>query len=207
MDIWQADKLFFFIAFVVPGFICLKTFEVMNPRRERSTTERLIDAVAYSCINYALLLWPIFVFESHGYRNTSPNLTGVFYVFVLFVAPVSWACLFQKLRESKFFQGSMPHPTEKPWDYVFSRGESYWIIVTLKGGRRIGGLYSSKSFTSSSPSIEQIYLEEAWVINSKSGFDRKRVNSKGIMVLSPEIVTVEFFDTEQGVENDRQEEA
>jgi hypothetical protein len=45
MDIWQTDKLVLFIAFVVPGFVALKTYELLIPRAPRESAQQLIDAV------------------------------------------------------------------------------------------------------------------------------------------------------------------
>lgn len=201
MDIWETDKLLLFIAFVVPGFISLKTYELLFPRAPKKSADQLIDAVAYSSVNYALLLWPIFEVEKHDVRSTYPTLYILFYVFVLLLAPILWACLLRKLRTTKFIQGAMPHPTGKPWDYVFSQRKPYWVIVTLKGGKQIAGRYDSRSFASSSPAVEQLYLQETWVLNPKGGFERVRVDSAGIMVLASEIVTVEFFNITTGARN------
>ncbi len=194
MDIWETSKLILFIAFVIPGFVSLKTYELLFPATAKESSKLLIDAVAYSCINYALLLWPIYAVETGGVRETHPTWYVLFYVFVLFIAPIAWACVMKKLRSTDFFQGSMPHPTAKPWDYVFAQRKRYWIVVTLKDGKQLAGLYDSKSFASSAPAPEQLYLEEAWVLNSDGGFERARCETAGILILSSEIMTVEFFN-------------
>lgn len=201
MDIWETDKLLLFIAFVVPGFISLKTYELLFPRAPKKSADQLIDAIAYSSVNYALLLWPIFEIELHDVRSTSPTLYILFYVFVLLLAPILWACLLRKLRTTKFIQKTMPHPTAKPWDYVFGQLKPYWIIVTLKDGKQIAGRYGKLSFASSSPANEQIYLQETWKLKPNGGFDRARVDSAGIIILSSDIVTVEFFNITTGARN------
>jgi Family of unknown function (DUF6338) len=202
MDIWEVNKLVLFIAFVVPGFISLKTYELISAGVSKDSSQQLIDAVAYSSINYALLLWPIYIVEKNGIFVTYPNLHAIFYLFVLLIAPVLWALLFKKLRTTQLFQGALPHPTGKPWDYVFSQRKSFWIIVSLKDGNRIGGRYDSRSFASSAPAADQLYLEETWVVNSDGGFERPRVDSAGILILTPDIVSVEFFNIlTEGEEN------
>jgi Family of unknown function (DUF6338) len=115
MDIWEANKLVLFIAFVVPGFISLKTYEVLFPGVPKDSSQQLIDAVAYSSINYALLLWPIYMVEKNGILVNYPSLYAVFYVFVLLIAPVAWAYLLRRLRTTQLFQGALPHPIGKPW--------------------------------------------------------------------------------------------
>ncbi len=206
MDIFEANKLVLFIAFVVPGFISLKTYSVAHAGAPRDTGQQLIDAVAYSSINYALLLWPIYEVESRNIRTHFPREYVAFYVFVLLIAPVLWALIWRTLRKTQAFQKLLPHPTEKPWDFLFRQRKPYWAIVTFKDGRRIAGRYDASSFASSSPAPEQIYLEEAWELNADGGFERQRTDTAGIMVLGAEVVTIEFFKVEQG-ETDEHEQA
>ena len=125
MDIWDANKLILFIAFVIPGFVSLKTYELLLPTETKESDKRLIDAVAYSSINYALLLWPIYEIEAHQVREAYPTAYILFYVFVLFLAPVAWAWIVKILRTTNFFQSAMPHPTAKPWDYIFAQRNPY----------------------------------------------------------------------------------
>jgi hypothetical protein len=102
----------------------------------------------------------------------------------------------KKVRTSQVFQNSAPHPTQKPWDYVFGQRKPYWVIVTLKDGSKIAGSYDSNSFSSSAPAEEQLYLEETWVLNADGGFDRPRDSTKGIIILSGEMVSIELFSKE-----------
>lgn len=206
MDIWEADKLVLFIAFVVPGFVSLKTYEVLFPRPQRNTADQLIDAIAYSSVNYALLAVPIFWVEQSGARSSHPVWYALFYVFALLVAPVVWAYALRQLRMTRYLQGYMPHPIAKPWDYVFSRRGEYWIIVTMKDGHQIAGLYGDQSFSSSSPASEQLYLQETWVLNSDGGLERPRADTAGIMILSQDILAVEFFHRTYGGQHDGSQE-
>lgn len=201
MDIWEANKLLLFIAFVIPGFVSLKTYELLFPSVSKDTDKLLVDAVAYSSINYALLLWPIYEIETHQIREAHPTAYVLFYVFVLLVAPISWACVLKKLRTTEFLQKVIPHPTAKPWDFVFAQRKPYWAVVTLKDGKKIAGRYDSTSFASSAPAPEQLYLQETWVLNDDGGFERPRNETAGILILSSEIVTVEFFKLTTGESN------
>lgn len=194
MNIWEIDKLFLFIGFVIPGFISIKLFELLFPAQVKDSSKQIVDAVAYSCINYALLLLPIYIVESKELAEKAPVIYVIFYVCVLFVAPIFWAYLWKALRESERFQKNAPHPTQKPWDYVFSQRKSYWVIVTLKDGVQIAGEYSGKSFASSAPSPEQIYLEKCWKLNSDGDFDREQNQTDGVIILSTEISYIELFE-------------
>ena len=205
MEIWEANKLLLFIAFVIPGFVCLKTYDLLLPSVEQDSTKRIVDAIAYSCINYALLLLPISFVEKSSLRSNYPLAYDAFYAFVLVCAPVIWAVSFKLLRGRRLLQSLLPHPISRTWDYVFSKRLPYWLVVTLKDGKQIAGRYDSLSFASSAPAPEHIYLEETWEINADGGFERPRADSGGILILSTEIVTIEFFNITYGGTDERQE--
>lgn len=201
MNVWEIDKLVLFIAFVIPGFVSLKVYELLLPRAPRDSSQQVVDAVAYSCVNYALLFGPIYLVESTGVGSSHPTLHALFYVFVLLLAPVLWAFALRLLRRTQFLQSILPHPTAKPWDYVFSQRKQYWALVTLTSGQRVAGRYGPNSFASSAPAPEQLYLEETWVLNADGGFERPRTESAGILVLAPDIATVELFAVSFGDEH------
>jgi len=187
MDIWDLNKLTIFIAFVIPGFISIKCYELFFPS-SKDASDKLIDAVSYSSINYALLILPITIVEKSSIKATCP-LT---YIFVFLLAPIIWVIVWKHLRTSQFFQKNMPHPTLKPWDFVFAQQKPYWIKVTLKNGTTIAGLYADKSFASSTPAQEQIYLEQTWVLNANGGFERAKNDTAGVIILSNEISHIEL---------------
>jgi len=193
MRIWQLDKLLLFIIFVIPGFISIKVYELVFPGEEKDSSKQLVDSIAYSCINYALLSWLILYVENNQIRLTCPILYGLFYLFILFIAPIMWVILWKWIRNRNFFLENAPHPIMKPWDYVFSRREKYWIIVTFEDGSKIAGKYGEKSFTSGIPANEQIYLEETWILNIDGGFERPCANTAGIIITSDKIQSVELF--------------
>lgn len=192
MDIWEIDKIFIFIAFVIPGFISIKFYQLLTPGHKAAPSNLLIDAISYSAINYSILLIPIVSVENSSLRTVHPQLYLIFYIFVLFLAPTMWAAIWKKLRESNNFQKNAPHPIPRPWDYVFSQRKPYWIKVFLKNGEVVAGLYAEKSFSSSSPESEQIYLQETWILNDKGGFERAKNQTAGIIILSDQISHIEF---------------
>lgn len=206
MDVWQADKLVLFLAFVVPGFIALKTYALLEPGKPHDTSQQLIDAVAYSSMNYAIWLWPIIEVQGRNLRAFSLTAYAVFFAFVVFVSPIALVCLWHWSRRKPALQKYLPHPTERAWDYVFRQGKPYWMIITLNDGKKVGGRFDCKSFASSSPAPEQIYLEQSWVINDNDGFDRPKNESAGMLVNSNKITMIEFLTIEEG-ENDEHTKA
>lgn len=192
MDIWQSDKLAIFLLFVVPGFISIKCYQLAFPGTVRATSEQLIDAVAYSSINYALLFVPVMLVERSSLAVGSPLTYYLFYFFAIFIAPILWVVIWKLMRASSLMQRTAPHPTAKPWDFVFQQRKSYWVKVTLSNGSVIGGRYAGISFASSAPAPEQIYLEECWVLGEKGQFVRKKNQTAGVLILSKDISHIEL---------------
>ena len=78
MNIWEQDKLIIFIAFVIPGFISLKAYELFFPAQKTESSKQIVDAITYSCINYALLYWLILYIENSTLKFTN---TFIYYLF------------------------------------------------------------------------------------------------------------------------------
>jgi hypothetical protein len=195
MEIFEANKLFLFIVFAIPGFIAIKTYSLLCPNQEKESTKLIIDAITYSCLNYAILGPFIYMMLfSKKWEFICSFFTFSFYSFVMLIFPALLAWFWLKLRNMKFFQKNAPHPTARAWDYVFAQKKPYYILVTLADGKQLAGEYSDASFTSSYPEESQIYLEKTWVINSDGGFDRERDQSAGILILAKDIQSIEFFD-------------
>ena len=192
MDIWQTDKLFLFFAFVIPGFISIKCYQLAFPGTLRATSDQLVDAVAYSSINYAILLPLIVIVETKGLLAYSNVLYYLFFLFVFFVAPIVWVLIWKIVRTRDFFQRNAPHPTGLPWDFVFKQRKPYWMKVTLTDGRIIAGRYGEHSFSSSAPAEPQVYLEETWLLSDKGAFERKQNNTAGVLIISKEISHIEL---------------
>jgi hypothetical protein len=206
MDVWSIDRLGLFIAFVIPGFITMKTYGLLAATGHRDTSQQLIDAVAYSCINYAILAFPILALESSSAKVNEPYWYFGSWAAFLLVVPVALACAFWKLRATNFLQKILPHPVGKPWDYFFAQRRQLWVVVTLKDGRKVGGLFGSKSFASSHPYTPELYLEDAWLVNAEDGLERIRTATAGILIAGSEISTVEFFKPEWSNRDERAKE-
>lgn len=197
MDLWNLDKLTIFIVFAIPGFLMLKTNAVLGLEPPADSSKQIIDAVAFSCINYAVLAWPILQIEAANVRDTHKEAYMAFYGFAVLIAPVMLAIGWRMLRCTQLFQQILPHPTARPWDFVFRKRIPYWIVVTFKDGKQVAGRYSGKSFSSAAPAPEQLYLEEAWVLNEDGGFQRPRTSTAGLLILGSEVRTVEFFSVKE----------
>jgi hypothetical protein len=204
MDIWEINSFILFIAFFIPGFVAQKTYSLFYTSETPSANQTVINAVAYSCINYGLFS-PILYFElaSYLYSPTTYEfaLRPLFVFFLLFICPILVSLFYVFVpnvsREIPCLRGLMKYiryPVPKPWDYVFrDQSQFYKVIMEFSDGKRIGGLYQDKSFTSSFPEDEQIYLEEVWEIKDHK-FIRKIPDSKGILASSKDLKFLELYE-------------
>ena len=188
------DNFQLFFIFVVPGFIAMKTYGLLYPSSYVDTSKQIVDAISYSCLNYAIWLFPIYLFESYMDNDPYPYLYWLFYIFVLFIFPVILAISWGRIRQHSLINKFVPHPMHKAWDFIFSQSYVYWVIVNLKNGEKIAGKYGYGSCASRAPAEEQIYLEEEWLLNEKGGFDRPVEQTSGVLITSSDIISIEFFD-------------
>jgi len=191
MDIWDANKLVLFIAFVIPGFVSIKCYQLAFPGSARPMSDLIVDAVAYSSINYAVLS-PLLVLALDRHWLATPTSAVAICLFVLLLAPMLWVWLWRYLRTREFFQRAIPHPIGLPWDFVFRQRECYWVKVVLKDGTVVAGRYAERSFASSAPAGPQLYLEETWLLNPAGGFLRKKNETRGVLIITSDISHIEF---------------
>lgn len=193
MNLFESETIRLSLIFFVPGFISIKVYGLYIPSEQRHFSKSFFDAVSYSCINFALVYWIIIAIHQNQFYNQYPVLYYCILILILFVAPIIWPIIYSKIRDLRFFKEKTIHPIPKAWDYLFSKGGSYWIIIHTKDGRRIGGKYDTNSFVSSYPTEEQIYLEEVWHLDKKARFLKPIDRSKGIIISSREYESIELF--------------
>lgn len=203
MDILQEQKIIMFLIFFVPGFISLKIYDLIVPRTERDFSKSIFEVVTYSSFNYAGLFWLILIIHSNNFYDEHRLAYYLTMTLIVFIFPVLWPILIYMLLSSKTINKLGLYPTiPKPWDYVFGKRESFWIIIHLKDGAKIGGVYNTDSFASSYPKDEQIYIEEIWNIDEEGKFMTRKDHTAGAIISSKDIAVIELFKSRQ-MENER----
>jgi hypothetical protein len=192
MDIWSADKIALFIFFVIPGLTSIKIYGLLFPGTDKSTSDVIIDAVAYSCLNLVLcsLLSVCFGLPQFPMFLSTAVVLAASY---LFLVPLATALAWRAIRYQPWMLRYLPHPGHAAWDEAFAKRGPSWIKVFLKDGTVLAGLYSTKSFATSAPCPPQIYLEQSWILNDARGFDRVKKRTNGILIVSDEIAYLEFI--------------
>jgi hypothetical protein len=182
MEFLTGNNLELVLLFVAPGFISLKVWGLLNSTPKIRLSESIMEAIIYSSFNALVSLW-LFTLLRHV------NL-WLAYGIVFILCPVIWPIGIYKLCKIKFFRTRL---TPTAWDHYFNRGEACFILLHLKSGQMIGGLYGVSSFASSYPEKEDLYLEAVWSVDERGKFDKKLENSQGLLVNFEEISFIEFF--------------
>ena len=193
MNIWEIDKIFLFIVLVLPGFISIKVYDLIVAGDKRDFSKSIVESVAYSVLNFAVLSWLILLISSATFSKEHDFFYWVSIVLIFIVFPAIWPFLFVWVSSFKIFKKNLLSPINQPWDKVFSKKESYWVIVHLKNEKIIRGKYALNSSASSYPKERQIYLEEVWKPGKDGGFAKKVSRTKGVILFESEISYIEFY--------------
>lgn len=186
-----------FLIFFIPGFITLKVYDLLVPGEVRDFSKSLLDAIAYSSLNFAALIWLVLVVRS---GNLPPWLWYPATFVLLVGMPVVWPVVFLWIRRRPKVARHVASANARVWDDIFAKRIPYWVIVHLKDQRRIGGFFGERSFASHSPAPAEVYLEEVWHVDENGGFTGSRIEATaGILVMGTEIQALEFFQYNEGV--------
>nr|WP_232414306.1 DUF6338 family protein [Leptospira kirschneri] len=159
-----------------PGFITIQISRLIHVQKDSPLAELIVDAAFYTIINYIVNSFLIlYFFETQ--TTTLCKIIIAIWTLILFPAFLPFISSF--LLKTQFIRRfTNVGPIPKPWDYYFAQKRSAWIIIHLKNGKKIGGYYGNKSFASSYPHDEQLYIEEIWRISKKENF-KKKINKSG----------------------------
>ncbi|RKZ66562.1 MAG: hypothetical protein DRQ44_06535 [Gammaproteobacteria bacterium] len=193
MNIWEIDKVFLFLVMVLPGFISLNVYDLLIASEKRDFSKSIVEAICFSVLNFVVLSLLLIHISSNNFVGEHPIQYWLSMIFIFIVMPAIWPFIYIKITKLKIFKRHILSPYKQPWDYVFSKKESLWVVLHLQNGNKIRGKYGKKSFTSSYPSERQIYLEELWKADDKGGFKSKVPRTEGVLVSQDEIVRIELY--------------
>jgi hypothetical protein len=193
-DIWEPNKLILFLAFFIPGFISIKVYQLLIATETSDFSKSLAEAIGFSSLNYATFFWVIPFLHYHPLFYLQYPFIYYFGIFlIVLVTPLLWPFLYVEVSKLKIFRKHTIGPIKSAWDHQFGKKESYWVIVNLNTGDKIGGVYSENSFASAYPRKEQVLLEEEWIINNGK-FIKKVPWTKGILIPCDAIKSIEFYN-------------
>lgn len=191
------------VVVIVPGFVAWRTYQWRRPQGEQKAADAIVDIVAFSVLNS--LVW--YKAEWSAWPASVPAA----FVFGLqaFITPVAIALLYQYAVEfcARRYWITSPHP--RAWDFVFNAlayrkkgaGENgLFLVVTLKNGDKIAGVFAEPGFASLWPYDRDLLLGPAWELDDGKPA-RLVAGSIGLYVDAANIDVIEVFDYESVVDS------
>lgn len=199
------DAVLYTIGFLVPGFIWSATLAMLVPIREPPQHVGLLNYLTLSAINHGLWSWALFPMFSTTFVKDHPAWSGLILFIEGFVSPVCLGLFTARLQQRRSIARFLQRVgfrtidrTPTAWDWQFRREKPYWILVTLKNGSRIYGLFSSESFAGDDPDNHDIYIEKVYrQIGDEEYNEWAPVeDSAGALISASEISVIEFRKVE-----------
>ena len=192
------EAVFFTAGFLVPGFVWSAVLSMLLPSRGAGTQVRFVELLSLSCINHGLWSWALFPIFQTGFLEREPYWSGLALFGIMFVSPVVLGVASGGLQQKEVVARFLAwlglrtvHPIPRAWDWHFGRLKPYWVLVTLKDGSRLYGLFHSRSFAASDPEHRDLYLE-AQFQPLPDGQWAPVEDTAGVLIMADQIAAVEF---------------
>jgi hypothetical protein len=189
MDILTNNTFGLFVMIAAPGFISMKIWGLIHPSRHISFADSLYEAIFYGSLNYfALVQWfpPLMA-------KINVIWEIIAYILSLVITPLLLPILWKKILLWGFIKKKIINPIPKAWDVFFGKRQPCFMMVHLKNGQIIGGLYAYESAASSYPEKEDLYLQELWELDDEGRFEKPIDGTMGLLVSYDSIDYIELF--------------
>lgn len=184
--------------FIVPGYIWSTVYSRLVPRRSLETQVRIIEFLTLSCLNHAPWFWLFGLLFATEFSKRHPGWTGILLILPGIVSPIILGLVFGHMDQLDWMRKSLGrfgfrsiHQIPSAWDYHFSRQLPYWVIVTLKDGSRVYGLFGYRSFAGDDPKERDLYLE-AVCVPKEDGEWMPVEGNGGILLKAEQVAAIEF---------------
>jgi hypothetical protein len=190
MDFLTSTNIGLFITIVAPGFLSLKIWGLIHPTQHTTLADSLYEAIFYGVLNYFLVVhWlPVLL------AKINAHLEIVAYIFSLVIVPFLLPFLWRKILSLKYIKRKIISPIPKAWDFFFTKYLPCFMLIHMKNGQMVGGLYLEQSSASTYPETEDLYLEQVWVIDDKGRFYEPVEGTMGLLINNNVIDYIELFE-------------
>lgn len=192
------DAALLTLAFLVPGFILIAVFERFCPQADADTQVLFVRYLTFSCFNYALWFWLIYLVVRLDFFYRNVIAAAVCWTFIMLISPIALGIFFGFMEQKKLTAKLLepiahvyPVQDSTAWDEAFDRTTTNprWILVTLTDGSEIRGLIGASSTVTSKAKGNDLYIEsvceaDSWELVKNSG---------GVWIEGSIIKTVEFW--------------
>lgn len=186
---------------ILPGFVHISIYEWLIPSPRRDFSKSIIELIGYGALNYVLLA-PVIITRVASWIELSYAWWDFLIIFgIVVLIPVLAVGLRIRLSGSmklaKMFglEGSSSTPEPTAWDYFF-RKQSHpcWVVIRLRNGETVLGLYGSNSMAGRYPNDQSLYLEAIHHPREDGGIGERAQGTNGALIQGKDIHLVEFFD-------------
>jgi len=177
---------------------------MLVPQKSDQSQISLMRFLTFSCVNYALWSWLIYLLIKCKFFTEHPVQSALAWTLIILISPSVLGLMMGHFsQKAKILQllrrlGLSPmHPVPSAWDYKFGNTrQSVWVLVTLKDGSNVAGLFGSRSFASSDVAERDLYIQSVYQI-SETGLWEQVKRNDGILILGSEIKHIEFWNDEE----------
>ncbi len=183
------NAVIYTVCFLVPGFLMDLTVSRFFYKKSEQVPLLLLRFLTYSCLNYAPWIFFYLLLFRDRIVSENPVFLAVIFFVVIFITPV-----FLGLTAGLWFKTFLGSGFPSAWDYQFSRiNEPLWVLVTLKDGSQVAGLFGKNSFAASSESSERdLYLEDVYQLSEDNPW-QPVTGTAGVLIKAEEIRYIEFW--------------
>lgn len=196
MTIDSFDTVILTSIFILPGFVISTIVERINPSHAKTTSNYFLSCFCFSLINCACIAWLLVYIINQQYKHAWRMWLFLFIaslvsslVIGMLVAIIRKTNLIKKIFDKIGISSIYPIPTA--WDYIFSKQEPAYVIITLNDYSVVYGLFSNNSFASSDIDKKDIFLEKTFKVNQFGEWEDDE-ESKGIYISNENIIAIEF---------------
>jgi hypothetical protein len=171
----------------------MSVYRLLMPARRLDWGEAIVQGLFYGVLNF-LTLYPLIArLASEAFRAAHPFWTWAGLVATLGLIPAAWPFAFRAVFKSGHVSKRIQIPYPTAWDYFFDLREPAFVLVHLRTGGLLGGLWGPKSYAGSFPNDGDIYLEAVYQLNPEGEFKDPIPSTLGALLRRDEYSHVEFF--------------
>jgi uncharacterized membrane protein YtjA (UPF0391 family) len=204
MTFESRDAVLYTLAFVVPGFVWYRTATLFFVPAAISKAEATLRWFIYSIVNYGIWAVPLYIMYKRDFLTHHPFYFTLFWFVVILVSPVVLGGLTGIARQKSWVRRVLfrlgihiMEPSPTAWDHVFSKVSSAeggeWVVVTLRDGKQVFGLFGPNSSASSDVSTRDIYVEH--VVGTEPEFTPEDDVHIGMYIPGDQITHIQFRRT------------
>jgi len=210
MQVETLDAVIYSIMFLLPGYVFSSTYHMFVPSAREDSATFFLRYLLFSFLNFCLWFWLIHLVVDSGIISDSPFVAILVSIEIVIISPTllaigaAWLSQRGVLMSLLERLGLRPmHAIPASWDYLFGGlRQVTWMLVTLKDGEKIAGMFGPHSFASSDPEERDLFLEDVYTIDDDGVWHRSSPDA-AILISGSEIKCIELWANQEEIKDER----